>query len=75
MLLIEQFGQLGAAFFFSYKFDVPFRDLSKRCFRSPLAEPQGCQSFLQPVGAQRYQCNPAHWHSTVSKTTACLPNL
>jgi len=45
---------------------------SKCCFRPSLAEPT-VSSFLQPSGVPRYQCGPAHWHSTISKTVACLP--
>jgi hypothetical protein len=31
----------------------------------------GVSSVMQPADALRYQCGPAHWHGTVSKT-ACL---
>ena len=45
---------------------------SKCCFRPSLAEPI-VSSILQPSGAPRYQCGPAPWHNTISKTVACLP--
>jgi len=47
---------------------------SKCCFRPSLAEPM-VSSFLRPSGALRYQCGPAHWHSTTCKTDACLPKF
>jgi hypothetical protein len=74
MLLIEQFGQQGAASF-NYQFDASFRDLSKCCFRPPLAEPRGCQvSCSLP---EHYATSATLHTGTVllSKTTACLPNL
>ena len=66
-----QFGYPGAVFHFDGQFDVSLRDLSKCCFRPPLAE-TGVSSLLQPDGALLYQCSPAHWHGTTSKTIACL---
>jgi len=56
---------------FNGLFDASLCDLSKCCFRPPLAEP-GVSSLLQPAGALLYQCSPAHWHGTISKTIACL---
>jgi hypothetical protein len=39
----------------------------------------GVSSLLQSARALRYQCGPAHWHCTISKTIACLtsqePNI
>jgi len=65
-----QFGYPGAVLF-DCQFDVSLRNLSKCCFRPPLAKP-GVSSLLQPAGALLYQCSPAHWHGTTSKTIACL---
>jgi len=31
---------------------------------------QGCQVCCSLP--EHYQCNPAHWHGTISKTIACL---
>jgi hypothetical protein len=47
---------------------------SKCCFRPSLAEP-GVSSVLQPAGALRCQCGPAHWHSTIATINVCLPNV
>jgi len=56
---------------FDGQFDASLGYLFKCCFRPPLAEP-GVSSLMQPGGALRFQCGPAHRYSTISKTIACL---
>jgi len=57
---------------FCNQFDVSLCDLFKSCSCPPLAEPEGCLSFLQPADTLHYQCDPAHWHFAMSKTVANL---